>query len=93
MHQVRGSIALPTTLCLCLCLALTLTLGACGDRTPSEPASDATSAKDSTPSPGPCPATLPANAAACSPDGLVCQYGSDPRRHCRPQAACTSDTW
>lgn len=42
---------------------------------------------------GPCPASLPATGDACSREGLACQYGSDPRGMCRPQAVCASGRW
>jgi hypothetical protein len=41
---------------------------------------------------GPCPPSLPTG-GACKTEGLVCQYGADPRRECRPAATCTSGTW
>lgn len=56
-------------------------------------AGDSAQQPDSKLPPGPCPATLPASAGTCSPEGLVCQYGNDPRRSCRPSAACTGGKW
>ncbi|MEO7095500.1 MAG: hypothetical protein ABI175_19750, partial [Polyangiales bacterium] len=40
-----------------------------------------------------CPTTYPSTGAPCSPLGLVCGYGDDPRPHCRPQAICRSSGW
>lgn len=42
---------------------------------------------------GVCPASLPAAGASCSREGLVCQYGDDPRIACRPTATCTSGSF
>lgn len=39
--------------------------------------------------PPPCPATMPADGASCAREGLVCEYGSDPRVSCRTTATCT----
>ena len=58
----------------------------------SKPVPDSKTAPDSKP-PGGCPAALPAAGGACQPDGLACQYGSDPRRTCRPVASCASGKW
>ena len=41
----------------------------------------------------PCPASLPGAGEACKPDGLACQYGTDPRRSCRPVARCSGGAW
>lgn len=38
-------------------------------------------------------AALPQSSSSCSSEGLVCQYGSDPRRSCRPKAACSGGSW
>jgi len=43
-------------------------------------------------SPGGCPATQPFS-GPCSPVGLECGYGDDPRPGCRPVAKCTSSGW
>ncbi|MEP6651936.1 MAG: tail fiber domain-containing protein [Myxococcales bacterium] len=40
----------------------------------------------------PCPATQPAG-GACARDGLVCEYGTDPRPPCRTRATCTGGSW
>jgi hypothetical protein len=40
------------------------------------------------PGAGACPAQMPAASATCSRVGLVCEYGSDPRRECRSYATC-----
>lgn len=36
-----------------------------------------------------CGATPPSDGASCAREGLVCEYGSDPRRSCRTTATCT----
>jgi hypothetical protein len=40
-----------------------------------------------------CPASAPKNGASCSADNVQCQYGTDPRRACRPVATCKSGQW
>jgi len=40
-----------------------------------------------------CPALAPSTGQSCTSDGLQCQYGSDPRRACRPLATCQSGAW
>jgi hypothetical protein len=40
-----------------------------------------------------CPLSQPAAMAACSPLGLVCGYGNDPRLQCRPTATCAAGGW
>jgi hypothetical protein len=44
-----------------------------------------------------CPASLPAADSPCSPPGLVCSYGADPRPKCRDRATCRQvgapNTW
>ena len=37
-----------------------------------------------------CPVALPTAGTTCTREGLVCEYGTDPRRDCRPTATCTS---
>ena len=61
----------------------------------SDAAADATgdSTGDTTPTPDACPATLPTDGAACSPNGLVCGYGDDPRPGCHPSATCIGGKW
>ena len=41
--------------------------------------------------PSPCPTTAPTDGTACSPDGLECTYGADPRPSCRIDAVCHGD--
>lgn len=38
----------------------------------------------------PCGTTVPADGAPCAREGLVCEYGTDPRRNCRTTATCTA---
>lgn len=38
-----------------------------------------------------CPATQPSG--QCSPNGLECEYGDDPRPSCRAQALCEDGSW
>lgn len=46
------------------------------------------------PTPGsPCPATQPVQGSACSRLDLECEYGTDPRRECRPYAVCARGSW
>ena len=40
-----------------------------------------------------CPLSPPSQGAACSPDGLVCGYGDDPRPQCRPRATCMNGSF
>ncbi len=41
-----------------------------------------------------CPTTPPTPSAACAREGLVCQYGEDPRGDtCRPTFTCTAGKW
>lgn len=40
----------------------------------------------------PCPASIP-QPGACAREGLVCQYGGDPRESCRPSARCEAGQW
>lgn len=41
-----------------------------------------------------CPVELPSgNEQRCLRDGLVCEYGPDPRPACRPTATCDGGTW
>ncbi len=42
---------------------------------------------------GPCPALEPAPKSACSPSGLSCTYGSDPRPNCRSEFSCSALGW
>jgi hypothetical protein len=42
---------------------------------------------------GACPADAPAQGAACSLDGLACEYGLDVRTSCRTHATCTGGAW
>ncbi|MCA9299937.1 MAG: hypothetical protein KDA28_12770 [Phycisphaerales bacterium] len=58
----------------------------------SDDASDASDV-DEDPPVGTCPAELPDAESACPRDGLVCQYGDDLRRACRPAATCTERGW
>ena len=60
--------------------------------TDSKITTDTKAAPDSK-APGPCPSSLPAAGKACTPDGLACQYGTDPRRTCRPVATCSGGVW
>lgn len=41
---------------------------------------------------GPCPASVP-QPGPCAREGLVCQYGSDPREACRPSSTCRAGRW
>jgi hypothetical protein len=41
---------------------------------------------------GPCPTAMPMT-SACAPEGLICEYGNDPRPGCRPRAACNTGRW
>jgi len=63
------------------------------DASGDQRAGDSTAGKDSQPPASVCPAKLPAPSAACSREGLVCQFGKDPRRSCRPSASCTGGKW
>lgn len=58
-------------------------------------ATDVPSGSDSGPdaSAGLCPATLPTTGGSCPRQGLVCQYGTDPRENCRPTARCEMGAW
>jgi hypothetical protein len=47
----------------------------------------------SVPPGGFCPSTLPTSDAACSPVGLVCEYGSNPNSQCDMLYGCTSSGW
>jgi hypothetical protein len=40
-----------------------------------------------------CPQALPGPGDSCTRDGLICQYGNDPRRECRPTARCDNKIW
>lgn len=40
---------------------------------------------------GPCPTSAPTTGAACSPNGLTCEYGDDPA--CLTRADCASGSW
>ncbi len=40
-----------------------------------------------------CPKSLPSAGGACKLQGLACQYGTDPRRKCRPVATCVYGKW
>ncbi len=40
-----------------------------------------------------CPTTLPQNGSACPRPNLVCEYGDDVRRDCRPFATCAANGW
>ncbi|HEY1956661.1 MAG TPA: hypothetical protein VGH28_13670 [Polyangiaceae bacterium] len=45
-------------------------------------------------SPGPdCPTEAPAEGAACSKEGIQCEYGGDPRWVCNTIATCTQNQW
>jgi len=54
---------------------------------------DAQDMADTTLPPSPCPETLPADSASCDRNGLVCEYGDDPRRECHDYATCTDGSW
>lgn len=43
--------------------------------------------------PGPCGANVPENNSSCNREGLVCQYGNDPREGCRTTATCNGGMW
>ncbi len=40
-----------------------------------------------------CPASLPQNGTACSPNGFVCEYGSSPLLQCNVRAYCNDGQW
>lgn len=40
-----------------------------------------------------CPLDPPQGQSSCATDGLVCEYGDDPRPACRPHAACEGGLW
>jgi len=40
-----------------------------------------------------CPSSAPSNGAACSKEGLYCEYGSDPNLSCNTVAQCTGGSW
>jgi hypothetical protein len=40
-----------------------------------------------------CPKTVPEAQSACPGEGLVCEYGSDPRPSCRERAECVGGAW
>jgi len=40
-----------------------------------------------------CPATMPAQSAACADEGLKCEYGDGPIVSCRPSATCSNGGW
>jgi hypothetical protein len=40
-----------------------------------------------------CPPDVPDDQSACTEEGRVCSYGSDPRLSCRTKANCESGTW
>ncbi len=48
---------------------------------------------DAGPPPGPCGRVPPADGAICAMDGLICEYGGDPRVLCRPTARCQMGHW
>jgi len=77
-------------------------LSACGTTTTPDAGSPDSAVRDASASdgsttdsggPGPCPAALPMADSACTREALVCQYGSDPREQCRPNATCTMGAW
>lgn len=41
----------------------------------------------------PCGTSPPADGASCTREGLVCEYGDDPRRACRTTATCTGGSF
>ena len=41
----------------------------------------------------PCPPTQPGTGDACTSEGLTCEWGDDPREHCRDRGTCTSGSW
>ncbi|MBI5515291.1 MAG: hypothetical protein HY909_16050 [Deltaproteobacteria bacterium] len=43
--------------------------------------------------PGGCPSAAPTAGASCTPQGLACQHGDDPRPRCRPLYTCTAGRW
>ncbi len=40
-----------------------------------------------------CGSSAPSSGSPCGREGLVCQYGDDPRESCRTQATCTGGRW
>jgi hypothetical protein len=40
-----------------------------------------------------CPDQQPSMGASCSPEGIECQYGTDPRVRCNPIFVCSLGTW
>jgi len=40
-----------------------------------------------------CPAVAPTDGAACNRNGVVCEYGDDPRVQCRTFASCGAARW
>lgn len=41
----------------------------------------------------PCPSSVPTEAGGCTREGVVCEYGDDPRVQCRTFATCTAARW
>ncbi|MBW2732767.1 MAG: tail fiber domain-containing protein [Deltaproteobacteria bacterium] len=40
-----------------------------------------------------CPSMLPMEGALCTREGLICEYGEDPRAQCRTRALCQDGSW
>ncbi len=57
--------------------------------TPSDSGTPSDVGADAGGTAGPCGSAVPADGAPCAREGLVCEYGSDPRRECRTTATCT----